>query len=200
MINKIVKMQSLLIAFCMSLCGCSNSDLLNFDKPAFEERYKEVSDALYIACKAPLLSSELYLYDFNYDDFRNPYTSSSMLEDTLIDVTTVHINNISNVYKAGYSDFNVKFCGIDISFNQKDSNDEESASFLLVLTDGMYNFAQTKKGFTDTRVDCNGVEEYVDTIEQMFEEDGEKANFKVDSYGENFDIEYLNEVFSEKCT
>ena len=42
-----------------------------------------------------------------------------MLDDTLIDASTVHINKVGDVYKAGYSDFNVKFCGIDISFSQK---------------------------------------------------------------------------------
>ena len=45
-----------------------------------------------------------------------------MLDDTLIDASTVHINKVGDVYKAGYSDFNVKFCGIDISFSQKNSN------------------------------------------------------------------------------
>ena len=50
-----------------------------------------------------------------------------MLDDTLIDASTVHINKVGDVYKAGYSDFNVKFCGIDISFSQKNSNKEESA-------------------------------------------------------------------------
>lgn len=121
-----------------------------------------------------------------------------MLDDTLIDASTVHINKVGDVYKAGYSDFNVKFCGIDISFSQKNSNKEESASFLLILTDGMYNFSETKKGFTDTRMDCDGVADFVDTLKQMFSTEGEKANFKVDTYGETFDINYLNKIFLEK--
>lgn len=200
MMNKIKKMVSVLIIFCISLCGCSSSDLLNFDEPVFKEEHVEIVDALYIACKAPLLSSELYSDVFNYNDLNDPYSYDSiMLEDTLIDVSTVHINKVGNVYKAGYTDFNVKFCGIDISFNLKDSDEEKSASFLLVLTDGMYNFSETKKGFTDTRVDCDGVADFVDTIKEMFSTEGEKADFKVDRYGETFDIDYLNKTFSEKC-
>lgn len=33
----------------------------------------------------------------------------------------------------------------------------------------------------------------------MFSTEGEKADFKVDRYGETFDIDYLNKTFSEKC-
>ena len=48
---------------CISLYGCSSSDLLNFDEPASKENHVEIVDALYIACKAPLLSSEYILTD-----------------------------------------------------------------------------------------------------------------------------------------
>lgn len=37
------------------------------------------------------------------------------------------------------------------------------------------------------------------TWEQMLSTEGEKANFKVDTYGETFDIDYLNKIFLEKC-
>lgn len=184
---------SLFIIFCIMLCGCGNSDLLDFDEPAFKERYEEITDALYIACKAPLLSSELYVENF---DLTYNYI---MLEDTLIDISTVHIDKVGNVYKAGYSDFDVKFCGIDISFKQKGSDENESASFLLVLTDGMYNFQETKKGFTDTSMNRNGVAEFVDIFEQMLASEGKKSDFKIDYYSETLDMDYLNEMFSEKC-
>lgn len=32
----------------------------------------------------------------------------------------------------------------------------------------------------------------------MFSTEGEKANFKVDTYGETFDIDYLKKIFLEK--
>ena len=47
-------------------------------------------------------------------------------------------------------------------------------------------------------MDCDGVADFVDTLKQMFSTEGEKANFKVDTYGETFDINYLNKIFLEK--
>ena len=63
MMNKIKKVVSILIILCISLYGCSSSDLLNFDEPASKENHAEIVDALYIACKVPLLSSEYILTD-----------------------------------------------------------------------------------------------------------------------------------------
>lgn len=148
--KKIKNIISLFIISCIVLCGCGNFDLLDSDEPVFKERYEEITDSLCIACVGPMLSTQLYS-DYNYDSWTNPYETAQMFNDTVIDTSTVKIENIGNVYKSGGNfGFDVKFCGIDINFCQVDCDETESASFVLILTSGMYNFGSVSKGFTDT--------------------------------------------------
>lgn len=209
--KKIIALISFVIISCFSLTGCGDSDLLNLDEPAFNERYEEITDALYIACSQPLLSTELYDNKFDYEDLKYGIPTS-MLDETLIDVSTVNINKISDVYKPEISDSYVKFCGVDISFQLKNSGENKKASFLLVLTDGNYGSGEygvlegVKKGFTDVRSSCDSIPNEVDVINQYVSVMKDLSNpaelgaiYEIDYYASTIDMEYLNKMFSEKA-
>ncbi len=193
--KKIKNLLSLFIIFGIVLCGCGNSNLLDFGEPAFKERYEEITDSLCTACIQPMLSTQLY-GDYNYESWSNPYETAQMFSDTVIDLSTIKIDNIGNVYKSGGNfGFDVKFCGIDISFCQVGYDETESASFVLMLTSGVYNYEKVSKGFTDTRMNIQAVADFVSTFDMLSEK---KSDIKVDYYAENIDIEYLNKMLSEK--
>lgn len=196
--KKIKNFVLMFIIFCIALCGCGNSNLLDFDEPAFKEKYEEITDSLCTACIQPMLSTQLY-GDYNYESWSNPYETAQMFNDTVIDLQTIKIDNIGNVYKSGGNfGFDVKFCGIDISFCQVGYDETESASFVLMLTSGMYNYGEVSKGFTDTRMDIQAVADFVNTFDDMLSETRKKSDIKIDYYAENIDMEYLNKMLSEK--
>lgn len=189
---------SILSALCFFLYGCDASNFLNLDEPAFKERYEEISDSIITACSEPLLSTELYGYSFDYNEYKRSIIPVPLYKETLIDLSTIQVNEVGNVYKPGYSDFNARFCGINISYQKKDSKEKESASFLLILDDGMYNFVEVKRGETDTSYSISDVDVFVVGIKAMLGLDN--AKIKVDYYGETIDLEYLNKLISEKVS
>ncbi len=196
--KKIKNVVSLFIIFCIALCGCGDSNLLNFDEPAFKERYEEITDSLCTACIQPMLSTQLY-GDYNYESWSNPYEVTQMFSDTVIDLSTIKIDNIGDVYKSGGNfGFDVKFCGIDISFCRIGYDETESASFVLMLTSGMYNFKNVSKGFTDTRMGIQELDDMLSNMKDMFSKSKQKLDIKVDYYAETIDMEYLNKMLSEK--
>lgn len=188
--KKIKSFVSLFIIFCIMLCGCGNSDLLDFNEPAFKERYEEITDALCIACTSQFDSNDL-------EFILNPTT----FDNTEVDLSTIKINKLGNVYKPNYSDFNARFCGIEIEFKKKNSDDVETTSFLLIVEGGMYGLhkpVKTPKGVTDTTVSIDGVDKFVESLSLMLKSGGEKSKINVDYYGSTIDIDYLNKMFSEK--
>lgn len=184
--RKIKNIISLFIISCIVLCGCGNSDLLNFDEPAFKERYEEITDSLCTACTANFHSN-------------NPYSKPTVFDKSNVDLSTVKIKRLGNVYNPKYSDFNTRFCGIEIEFERTDSDVVETASFILIVEDGIYNGnIKAPKGATDTTVSIDEVEELVYALEKMLESNEEKSKIKVDYYASTIDMEYLNKMLSEK--